>query len=364
MRHGGQLELAGTYATTIARYLTVVLPRVSTELARWRALAQQISNPRLRASATQALSKHGNIEGAALFATLAPPRYRAATIRALVAFQTAYNYLDALSELPSDRPVENGEQLHQALLSALYPGASHADYYAHNPERCDDGYLITIIDACSNAVASLPSFAALAPTARWAAARNVDFQALNLNERQGGQQALRRWASELTPSGDGLAWWETAAAAGSSLPVHALIAAAADPHLDPARAREIDRAYDPWIGALHSLLDSLVDRREDHLNHHRSLLEHYSSATDAATRLASLATRGAQAAERLPNAHAHRVILTAMCSYYLSAPECDTAEAHTITRALTGALGRPLSIATAVFRARRLFHSATQRPYI
>ena len=119
----------------------------------------------------------------------------------------------------------------------------------------------------------LPSFAALAPLARCAAARIVDFQALNLNEHQGGQHALKQWANELGRSSNGLAWWEAAAAAGSSLSVHALIAAAASPALAFREAREIDRAYYPWVGALHSLLDSLVDRREDHHHAQRSLLD-------------------------------------------------------------------------------------------
>ena len=71
----------------------------------------------------EALSKGGNIEGAALFATLVPAVHRRTALRALVAFQTAYNYLDALSERPSEDPSLNGEQLHRALLTALNPGA-------------------------------------------------------------------------------------------------------------------------------------------------------------------------------------------------------------------------------------------------
>lgn len=66
---------------------------------------------------------------------------------------------------------------------------------------------------------------------------------------------------------------------------------------------------------------------------------------------------------RLPSPHAHRVIATAMCSYYLSAPESDTAEAQAIARALTDALGAPLTVATFMFRARRLAHTLTDRPY-
>jgi tetraprenyl-beta-curcumene synthase len=357
------LEFTGVFTGTVVRYLFRVLPQVRSELAYWCTRAAEIPNPNLRRHALQALRKRGNIEGAALFATLAPAAQRRRTVRALVAYQAAYNYLDTLSELPSPDPVANGDQLHQALLTALHPGVSHSDYYAHNPDSGDGGYLRAILDASRDAVAGLPLYPALAPAARAAAARIVDFQALNLSEEQGGHDALERWATETTPAGSGLEWWETAAAAGSSLAVHALIAAAADPDLDPLDAREIDRAYFPWIGALHSLLDSLVDRREDHDGGRRCLLDYYDSTTYAASQLAGLAMRAADAAERLPKSHAHRVILTAMCSYYLSAPECDTAEAQTIARALTGALGLPLNVAILMFRARRLLHTLTNRTY-
>jgi tetraprenyl-beta-curcumene synthase len=362
-RAAEQLALTRTFTVTVARYATVVLPQVRHELAHWRRRAEQIPNAQLRHNAQLALAKRGNIEGAALFATLAPAAHRRETVRALVAFQSAYNYLDALSELPSDQPAANGEQLHQALLSALNPGAADVNFYALNPDRRDGGYLQSVIDACARALDSLPSFQALAPTARCAAARIVRFQALNLNEHQGGQHALRQWASEATPSSDSLAWWETAAAAGSSLSVHALIAAAADGELDSHDAGAIDRAYHPWAGALHSLLDSLVDRREDRLHAQRSLLEHYRSPTDTAIRLSALAERAGDSIGRLPNARTHRAILTAMCSYYLSAPECDTAEAQAVTGALTKTLGLPLRAAIVMFRARRLFDAATHRTY-
>src|SRR5580693_7359850 len=133
------------FACTVVRYPLLVLPSVRSELAQWRTRAGEIPNANLRRTAMQALVKRGNVEGAALFATLAPAVYRDRTIRALVAFQTAYNYLDALSELPSEDPAANGEQLHQALRIALQPGAAHPDYYAHNPDRGDDGYLTAIV---------------------------------------------------------------------------------------------------------------------------------------------------------------------------------------------------------------------------
>ncbi len=390
------LQLSRVFAGTVLRYLLVILPQVGRELACWHARAASIPDPQLRASAGEALRKRGNVEGAALFATLVPGASRRATVRALVAYQTAYNYLDALSELPSDDPIANGRQLHQALLVALEPGAEHPAYYEHSPPHehssqhehslqhadamrsADGGYLQAIVDACREAFVGLPSHALVAATARAAAARIVDYQALNLSRGQGGHGALERWATEETPVGSGLAWWETAAASGSSLAVHALIAAAATPDLDPGDIAQIDGAYYPWIGALHSLLDSLVDRREDRDGGRICLLDHYpstSAATDpadpvphyastyAAARLADLALHSKTACGRLPGARAHRVIVTAMASYYLSAPECDTAEAQAITGELTTALGRPLSVAIAMFRARRMLRKLTGRTY-
>jgi tetraprenyl-beta-curcumene synthase len=370
-----QFQLSRVFAYTVLRYLLAILPQVGRELEQWRARAASIPDPHLRASADEALSKRGNVEGAALFATLVPDARRGAAVRALVAYQTAYNYLDALSELPSADPIANARELHQALLVALEPGAEHPAYYEHSLQHghsrqnadamqlADGGYLQAIVDACRKALVDLPSYALAAPTARAAAARIVDYQALNLSRSQGGHGALQRWAGEATPVGSGLAWWETAAASGSSLAVHALIATAATPDLDPRDVARTDGAYHPWIGALHSLLDSLVDRREDRDGGRLCLLDNYPSTTPAAARLADLALRCKTACERLPSAQAHRVIVTAMASYYLSAPECDTAEAQEIARALTGVLGRSLSVATAMFRARRLLRSLTGRTY-
>jgi tetraprenyl-beta-curcumene synthase len=358
-----RLELPVVFAATAGRYLLHVLPGVRSELNYWRSRAASIPNPKLRHHALQALGKRGNIEGAGLFATLAPASHRRRTIRALVAFQTAYNYLDALSELPSNDPIANGEQLHQALLTALHSDAEHPDYYAQHPDTGDGGYLTEIVERCRSAVTALPSYDAIAPAALQAAGRIAGFQALNLNEHQGGHDALKRWAIDATPGGSGLQWWETAAAGGSSLAVHALIAAAADSDLDSWEAGEVDSAYFPWLGALHSLLDSLVDRQEDHERGQRSLLDHYQSRAQTVLALDALAYRARTATEGLPAPHAHRVVLTAMCSYYLSAPECYTAEAQTITRSLTQALGLPLEIAILMFRTRRLAARLTHGAY-
>jgi tetraprenyl-beta-curcumene synthase len=368
----GGVALAGAFAVTAARHLLTVLPVARHELAQWHARAAHIPSASLRRTASLALSKRGNIEGAALFATLAPGARRRETVRALVAFQSAYNYLDALSELPSEDPVANGHRLHQALLVVLQPEVPHLDYYAHNPARDDGGYLVSILDACRHALAGLPSYPPLAATAQRAAQRIVDFQALNLGEGQGGHSALRRWATAATPHGSDLEWWETAAGAGSSLAVHALIAAAAtDPRrdgsngraLDPFGARTLDCAYFPWTGALHTLLDSLVDRREDSLGGCRCLLDNYRSGAHAASRLGELAAQAQDCVACLPDPRQHQVVMTAMCSYYLSAPECKTAEGRAIAGSVAEVLGPLLTPALALFRARRAAAHVTHGGY-
>ena len=116
-----------------------------------------------------------------------------------------------------------------------------------------------------------------------------------------------------------LAWWQTAGAAGSSLAVHALIATAASPQTTPRDIATIEAAYSPSICALHSLLDSLVDLAEDKRAGERNLLGYYAPREQAAFAMKS--SRGMHGRRQLASRSArHRVILTAMCGYYLSSP--------------------------------------------
>jgi tetraprenyl-beta-curcumene synthase len=349
----GRAALRATFAQAAFAYWTGVFPRVCLHVARWRRQARRIPDPQLRRLALEALDKRGNIEGAAAFAAFAPRRHRASATHAASAFQAAYNLLDILGEQPSADPVADGHRLHEALVYSLDPAAEPLDWYEHHPQGNDGGYLNRVLDGCRGALAELPSFAAVAPSARTAAARIVAFQSLNLSESQGNHEALEQWAREATPPGAGLQWWETAAAAGSSLGVHVLIAAAAEPRLEEAEVRALDYAYFPWIGGLHSLLDNLIDKREDEAAGHRSLVEYYGPQR-AAERMRWLALQAMQLAEDLPHSRRHVVILAAMIGNYLSTPEAHSLELRPVSEsvlATVGALRRPTML---VFKLRRL----------
>ncbi len=349
-----QLESVGAFGGVVRRYWLGVFPHVSREVRRWRARAGEIPDPALRrlALSTQR-AQRGNLEGAAAFAVLVPRAQRARVVRAAVAFQAAYDFLDALAEQPHGDPVANSHQLHLALLTALSPGGAHADYYAHRCEGGDDGYIEHLIDTCRGALRGLPSYACVAEPARGAAVRMVSYQSFN-HEACGGQpQALARWASLLTPPGSDLRWWETAAGAASSLSVLALIAAAARPDLSAAEAGAMQGAYFPWIGALHVLLDSLIDRAEDLRAGQHSLVEHYSSSEEAAARLRLIAGRALLATETLPASRQHAMILAAMTSFYLSEPRASLPVACAAAEQVRQAMGSLATPTMAVFGARR-----------
>jgi tetraprenyl-beta-curcumene synthase len=351
------------FADTVLRYTISISPQVNRELAHWRARAAQIPDPTLRRLAFEALAKRGNIEGAALLASLTRGSRRRDTLRALISFQAAYNYLDTLSEQPSEQPSMASHQLHQALLTALEPDVPHPDYYAHYPQRDDGGYLREIVERCRVALARLPVYPRVMEQAGAAAARIVAFQSLNLTEAQGGHDALQRWALKQVSRHDGLKWWEMAAAAGSSLPVHVLIAAAGRPQLSSPELDALQDAYFPRLSALHSLLDSLVDRVEDGLAGQRSLLDYYPSSSGAAAGLGLLARRAKRQTGMLPDGARHTTILTAMASYYLSAPQCSGAEADALARPVADVLGVRLRVAVLIFTARRRLMSLTRRAF-
>jgi tetraprenyl-beta-curcumene synthase len=362
---GGRAALAGSFAGAARRYWLGVFPRVCAERRRREARAQEIPDQMLRQVVVDALHKWGNIEGASAFAAFAPRRHRAAAARAMVCFQAAYNYLDMLSELPNTDPVANGRLLHRALLVALDPAAEHLDYYAHHHLQEDGGYLRETVDGCRAALAQLPSYAAVAPAALRAAERIVAFQSCNTGEVQGDYLALERWARAHTPKGTGMRWWETAAAGGSSLGIYALIAAAAEPRVDPGEIAAMETAYFPWIGSLHSLLDNLIDAAEDYATGQRSLVGCYASPCDAATRMGMLAERSMQAAGALPGRR-HTLVLAAMASFYLCTPEARAPEAAPVADAVLEALGEPARLAMTVFHSRlalrRLAPSAPGAP--
>jgi tetraprenyl-beta-curcumene synthase len=345
------------FISMAARYWIDVFPCACREIRGWERAARRIPDPLLRTLALKALAEErGNLEGAAAYAAIAPRRYRTEVVRAVIAFQAIYDYADALSEQPSSASA-GIRRLHQALLVALKPGLAHLDYYEHQNRCEDDAYLYRLIDRCRSAVASLPSFPVVALQAQQAANRIVTYQCLNHQRPDSSYHAFAGWAAKQTRPENDLRWWETGAAAGSSLVVFALIAAAAQPTLKAAHVAALEHAYFPWIGSLHTLLDSLIDAREDTITDQHSLTAHYASQEETVSRLQRLALRASEHAQALPDSEHHMMILTAMTSFYLTSPQANDPCVKQTAEAVLTVLGDHATPATCVLRARRILRA-------
>jgi tetraprenyl-beta-curcumene synthase len=340
-------------------YWLSVFPRVAVELRRRRALATRIPDPVLRRLALQALERKGhNLEGAAAFAILAPRPQRPLVVQALVCSQAMCDYLDVLCEQPNRDPVANGYALHDALLDAVAtPGFRDPDYYRHHPHRKDGGYLRALIDGVSSALVLLPARDAVAAPIARAAKRIASYQALNHCDVRDSYQPFEHWARSEGRSFPDMRWWEAGAGAGSTLSLHVLLGVAADPRVHPRDVSAIDDAYFPWIGALHSMLDSLVDRGEDLAMGARGLIDHYLSAEEAASRMQAITREAITRARSLPRGRRHALIVAAMTSFYL----CDLRRsssrlANEVVLSIMQELGGLIAPNMAVLRLRRSLH--------
>jgi tetraprenyl-beta-curcumene synthase len=347
-----------TFARAAHGYWFEVFPTVGCEIMRLRAEARRIPDPTLRRLALRAQTgKWASLEGAAAFATFAPAVRRPEVARLLIRFQAVYDYVDTLMEhQQSANPAANAAQLHAALLQILEPEYSHPDYYRHCVDGQDGGYLMQLVDACRERVRALPAYPLLAERILKNTERIVCYQShLNL-ATEADHPGLARWARKVAPQHAMLQWWEIWAACGSSLATLALLAAAADPMMDEARAQTIEAVYWPWAGALHTLLDGLIDRAEDAVTGQHNLMNHYRSPAEAAERLGLIAAQAGRAATVA--GIEHTLILSGMASLYVSDQAAWTLVARPVAESVLAAIGDFVTPAMMILRARRLIHRA------
>jgi tetraprenyl-beta-curcumene synthase len=330
------------FASAARRYWLGVFPVVQREIAGLRHLARGIPDPVLRSLALDAQRrKSTSLEGAAAFAAFVPRERRTGVTRLLVGLQCVFDYADTLMEQPSEDPAANAAQLHHALLVSLEPDRPHLDYYKYHPHQDDGGYLAELVDVCRHLIEELPSYRAVNDVILAHAGRIVFYQSQINLARKVDYRRLQRWANAET-SETRLSWWEVGAACGSSLALFAHVAAAASPVLSDRETELVENLYWPWGDALHTMLDSLVDRAEDAAAAQHNLLDHYASQAEMTERLWLLAGETAQRAREV--APHHRLILAGMVALYLSDERAWTAFARPATERVleaTGAFAKP-----------------------
>jgi tetraprenyl-beta-curcumene synthase len=350
-----RLRLGGAFAWALPLYWIAVFPQARRELRAWRRRALRIPDPVLRRQALRKLRTEAmTAEGAAAFAILATARTCRDVVRACVAFEVAYDYLDALAEQPVADVLANNRRLYGALDAAFASAAPRADWYAHHPQRDDGGYLRALVETCREALSRLPAHEQVRPGLHRLALRAGEAQSLHHAVAGPAQErALARWAAAQQPPGAALRWWELAAAGGSPLGFCALVAAAAHRGTDGAAAAAVEDAYFPWIAALSWLLESLVDQAEDASSDAHGYVAHYGAPQRAARRLAAIAAYAGADARRLPQGARHMLLLAGMAAMYLSHVDAGSCAAGEAAGAVRAAIGGPVVPLLWILRLRR-----------
>lgn len=350
-----RLRLGGAFASALPLYWIAVFPQARRELRAWERRARRIPDAALRAHALSKLrSEATTAEGAAAFAILATVRSARSVVRACVAFEVIYDYVDALAEEPVDDVLANNRALYRALDAACTPGGPLPSCYLHHPWNDDGGYLHALIQACREALVRLPGHERVLDSLHGLAIRAGEAQSLHHAATSSDEEdVLARWAADQQPPGCALAWWELAAAAGSPLGVFALIAAAAHQRTSRSAAGAIAHAYFPWIAALSWLLESLVDQEDDATSAEHSYIAHYGPPQSAARRLATIASCATTDARRLPQGARHTLLLAGMASMYLSHAGASSLAAREAATAVHGAIGGPIVPLLWMLRLRR-----------
>jgi tetraprenyl-beta-curcumene synthase len=315
------------------RYWLITAPLVRAQLRHWTWRARAIGDPTLRVLALQKLGEeHFNAEVAAMLATLAPRSHHANAVRAIVALEVLYDYLDGLTESPSRDALRDGGQLFMAFRDAVAPSREPAgDYYRYHPRSADGGYLEQLVATVRCALGRLPSSGAIATIAQRTAARCAEAQTREHAAPSVGREQLENWAireaaATALPPREFLAGAEA-----SVLALHALIAAAAGEDTTHADAEEIDAVY-LSIAALTTMLDSLIDQELDEGAGKPGYIQHYEDHNRLVAELTRVAHDAATRARELPNGAHHVMLLVGAVAYYTSAPSAKSAVARTAKR--------------------------------
>jgi tetraprenyl-beta-curcumene synthase len=284
--------------------------------------AHAIDDPLLRGLALEKLrDQRLHAQTAATLATLAPSRSRRHVVRAIVALQVMYDYLDALTEQPLSDPLEAGRCLSRAFADAIatdrQPGG---DYYALYPRSDGGRYLKALVDDVHGALAQLPARFETNEVARRCAARFIEAQLRAHAVDRLGSAQLREWATR-EAKGKMLGWVAYFAGATSSVVgLHALITAAADPHTTRQEAAHLDDTY-LYIGVLITLLDSLADYEHDVERTGRGgYISYYPDREVLQSELTCAARQALDHARSAPHAGHHLMTLVGGVAFYASLP--------------------------------------------
>jgi tetraprenyl-beta-curcumene synthase len=285
-----------------------------------------------------------------------PRRRSPALLKLLVAYQVMWDFLDNVSESGAGRGLENGLQLHLALIDAVDRDRPVSDYYRHHPWEDDGGYLRSLVQACRAYSSRLPSFDRMRPLLV-REARRAGVQAINHEtDALRRDAALRRWVAREWPAENEVTWFELAGAAGAGISIYALFALAVERSPGHTEIEMVYRAYFPWASALATMLDSYVDQWQDAASGDHVYIDHYVSFAAAQAGIGRLIRRSLIEVQLLPNGGRHCVVIAAMIAMYLSKDSAIARDAWPTTLCLLRGAGSLPSLLMPVLRLWRVLY--------
>ncbi|MBV8170751.1 MAG: DUF2600 family protein [Candidatus Eremiobacteraeota bacterium] len=299
------------------RFLSTVVPAASGRMRAWRARAQLIPDPALRREALDSLRRKAfHVHGGCVFATFLPLERAAQFVDFVAAFETAVDYLDNLCDRIGTQDEADFRALHESLVDAITPDAALHPYFRQR-DRDDGGYLNELVMRSQRGCADCPSFETIRPGMLDVTRRYCELQAL---KHLAPGERERRCAFEFNAVAPDLAWWEGAAASGSTMATFALLYSAISGGASAERAAAVQAAYFPYFTALHILLDYFVDQPEDAAHDELNFVACYPSPEAAYEGMQRIARIASQRIAALPEPDAHLFALRAMCGYYCTRP--------------------------------------------
>jgi tetraprenyl-beta-curcumene synthase len=310
----GSVELTLALSLSLARYRLGMAKTVRSELARWQEQARAIADPQLRSLALRKLEQEGlNARAAALLATFAPRRQRRDVVRAIVALEVLFDYLDGRTEPPSAAgdPLAWRRELFAVLSWAIaesMPSPEHAPVI----DAADATYMATLAETVRASLARLPGAVATRETMARAASRASEAQARKHARGELGDEQLYSWA-RAAAEGSMLDSSEyLAGACASVLVLHALIASSG---VDGQQANEIDGLY-LRIGAVAALLDSAVDYEHDRSVEPSGVVGYLDDEGELRRSVADLVARTSALARRSKRRRRDTAVLAGVLGYY------------------------------------------------
>ena len=323
----------------IAKFLTIIVPKASKQLRVIEARARLIPDDSLRSAALDSIrNKAYHVQGGCILATFLSRKRADRYIKLIAPVESIYDYLDTLCDRHPDVEPRAYPVLHQALFDALDPKRPTDHYYSSGPFRNDGGYLSWLVARTREELEPLSGAHNMEELLRESAALYTDLQTFKHYPSVEREAACRAWYERNRSNFVEYTWWEFASACGSQLQVYIVFFLALTGEARETSLRKAYDAYFPALAAIHVLLDSFIDQREDREHDELSLINCYDSTAAMLERMQILKARCDERFAELRNPERNRFVLQVMSLFYLTHPKVFTQDLNDQSQALLTAL--------------------------